>query len=75
MSDSENKINIPYMPGYTWYLDELDRDTGHGGSPIDQYLSRYWKESEAEACKHEWVNVSFSFVREACKHCGVDRKE
>ena len=75
MSDLKDKINIRYIPSYEWYLDELDRDTGSGCSPIDQYYSKYWKEGDAEVCKHEWVNVSFNFFKEACKHCGIDKKE
>jgi hypothetical protein len=74
MSDSnDKKTRIPYQPGYSWYLDELDRDTSPGVSPMDEYFSRSWKEDAP--CEHEWVNVSFNFVHEACKHCGIDKKD
>ena len=76
MSDSnDKKINVPYQPGYSWYLDEIDRDTNPGYSPMDEYFSKSWREGDAEVCKHEWVNISFNFVHEACKHCGMDKKE
>jgi len=31
--------------------------------------------SNSPGCNHHWVNISFSGLHLACKHCGVDKCE
>ncbi len=73
MSNNQ-KAKMTYIPGYGYvkeeYLREVDHDAGYY---TDEYFSRSWKDGESEVCTHEWVNVSFNFINEACKHCGTDK--
>lgn len=75
MSDSSDiKINMTYGSGFNPQHDESSKDSEYYTHQYaDEYFSRYWREGDAEVCKHEWVNVSFNFINEACKHCGTDK--
>jgi hypothetical protein len=50
---------------------DLD-DSKHHTAVLAEVLIGIPAAPAAPSCEHEWVNVGFTSLKMACKHCGVD---
>lgn len=66
-------FNWEWPNALEWTEDELLFDYSISASGIRR--GDVDTDTDSNNCAHDWVNISFSGLHFACKHCGIDKCE
>jgi hypothetical protein len=66
-------FNWEWPNALEWTEDELLFDYSISATGI--YRGDADTDTGSNDCAHDWVNISFSNLHFACKHCGIDKCE